>query len=276
MTEFDNRRRQYVPLYVMVAFGKFGSKLIEKWGIEGIGTWMLFLAACKREPVQGTLTYTSDDEAWTKLGARAAGFTLDEFWRVTGHLKKTSRRRSGRISYVTCTVWEDWNTARGGSQNPRSDQQNTEDLPRDVPGKEQNATPEVEVDFEVDSESEEKATASRDLATVVPLPIVGAQSLIAHYVDRSSDLGMAPPSRVKGQVAKLVDELLREGIAPERVEAGLDLLLEKRTHPATLPSLVHEASLPRREARNGRVTPTEILAEANRLREQEARFHDAG
>lgn len=124
------------------------------------------------------------------------------------------------------------------------------------------------------SEDEPKSGSSSALATVSRLPAATGQGLVAFFVERSRSLGSDPPSRVKGQVARLCGELLSEGVQPDRVRAGLELLLEKRLHPSTLPSLVHEASLPRR---NGtRVTPSDILAAAEeaRLREQEA-FHDA-
>lgn len=125
MADFDKRRSPYVPIDVLIAFGDFGTKLADKWGIEGLGCWMLFLAACKREPVQGTFTYTTDAEAWGKLGGCATGFGLDEFWTLTGRYKKTSRRRHGRITYVTCTRWDTWNTWRGPSQKPSKPAQNT-------------------------------------------------------------------------------------------------------------------------------------------------------
>lgn len=145
MTEFDNRRRPYVPMDVLVAFDDFGTALIEKWGMEGICTWMLFLAACKREPVQGTFTYTTDEEGWGKLGAQATGVTLDMFFRFTGQWKKTSKRKSGRIKYVRITpkLWDKWNTTT--PRNPRSEAQNTSKKQTDYP---EDATPKVEVEVE--------------------------------------------------------------------------------------------------------------------------------
>ena len=97
-----------------------------------------------------------------------------------------------------------------------------------------------------------------------------AQTIIATFIDESRKLGSDPPSRVKGQVARLVGELLREGIAPERVRAGVALMLERRTHPSTLPSMVHEAGLPAAKPRrtSGGVTPSEVMAEALWLAEQ--------
>lgn len=107
----DGRRRRYVPLDVNVAFGRTGGKLLTKFGNEGLFTWMLLLAAAKKETPQGTFTYTSDPEAWTKLGGIPTAFTLDEFFVFTGQLKKTRRTRTGRVQHVSIRGWEQWNKA---------------------------------------------------------------------------------------------------------------------------------------------------------------------
>lgn len=103
------KRGRYVPVDVNVAFKRFGTKLQDKWGMEGLCAWMLMLAAAKREPQQGTFTYTSEVEAWTKLGATATKFSFNEFITFCGRNKQTRRTASGRISYVEITGWEEWN-----------------------------------------------------------------------------------------------------------------------------------------------------------------------
>lgn len=89
------------------------------------------------------------------------------------------------------------------------------------------------------------ASTSTDLvhANSKPSPN-GAQTLVAYFIDRSRLLGSDPPGRVKGQVARLVGELVAEGQTAERISAGLDLMLDKRLSPSTLPSCVQEAALP--------------------------------
>lgn len=107
----DRRRRRYVPVDTLVAFSRFGAKLNDKWGMEGLCSWMLLLAAAKREPAQGIFTYTSEPEAWTKIGAVATSFTFDEFVTFCGRNKQTRKTRSGRITYVEITGWQQWNKA---------------------------------------------------------------------------------------------------------------------------------------------------------------------
>lgn len=140
------------------------------------------------------------------------------------------------------------------------------------------SAPREEVSENPKSEDEAKnASSSNALAIVVPLP-VSSQQLVALFVDRSRTLGSDPPSAVTGQVARQVGNLVKEGFTPDRIAAGIELLLQKAMHPSTLPSLVHEAALPpRRTSRPGRVTPSEILAQAQAVHAQEeAMFHDAG
>lgn len=86
--------------------------------------------------------------------------------------------------------------------------------------------------------------------------------LVKFFVDESRARGSDPPRRVIGQVAKLTGELLTEGIPPDRVRAGLVLMLDKRLHPSTLPSMVHEAALPNRRKNGGGVTADEVMRQA--------------
>jgi hypothetical protein len=104
----DGRRKQWFPLASEVAFTRTGTKLLARWGMEGLCTWMLYLAACKRDLNPGSFRYTSEPEGWTKLGARATSFTLEDFFKYTGTLKQTKRTRIGRVSHVVCTNWEAW------------------------------------------------------------------------------------------------------------------------------------------------------------------------
>lgn len=112
-----------------------------------------------------------------------------------------------------------------------------------------------------------KGNRKKDLPTDV-----GAREIVGHFVDETKALGGAVPGRVKGQVAKLVGELLKEGIGPAQVTAGVDLMVERRLHPSTLPSCVNEASMPRRPPprgrSDGRMTAEQIMAQAIQHRQE--------
>jgi hypothetical protein len=82
----------------------------------------------------------------------------------------------------------------------------------------------------------------RDLELIngtVAAPAATAQTLVGEWVDHCPH---RPPGRVVGQIAKLIGEMLDEGQPYEAVRAGLALWHQKgTTHPATLPSFVHQA-----------------------------------
>lgn len=153
------KRRRYVPMDVNVAFGRFGTKLEAKWGMEGLCTWMLLLAAAKREPAQGTFTYTSEAEAWTKIGATATRFSFNEFITFCGRGKQTRRTVSGRVSYVEITGWTDWNNefrqqADSEQKSRKRAHSRPDTLPTDCRQFTDTLPTEVEVEVEAESESE--------------------------------------------------------------------------------------------------------------------------
>jgi hypothetical protein len=165
----DNRRRRYVPLDVYTAFGKTGTHLLKKWGMEGLCTWHLLLAAAKREPIQGTFTYVTDVEAWAKLGAAATLFTVDEFFAFTGRIKQTRKTRVGRIKNVEITQWGDWNKAferqTEAEKKSRTRPQNTGDNPPTTPGQHRDDTA-----TEGEVELEDEVTKGRLVVSYADLP----------------------------------------------------------------------------------------------------------
>jgi hypothetical protein len=77
-----------------------------------------------------------------------------------------------------------------------------------------------------------------------------AQALVAFYVDRCREIGADPPRRVVGHVAQQLGQLAAEGYDQPTLEAALALMLDRRLHPSTLPSLIVEAQAgPGRTAR---------------------------
>lgn len=98
---------------------------------------------------------------------------------------------------------------------------------------------------------------SLELATPALTP---TQDLVGYYIDASRERGAEPPGRVRGQVAREIGGLVKDGIGVEQIRAGIDMLLDRRLHPATLASLVHEASLPARQPQQGGAARTMELA----------------
>lgn len=112
----DGRRRRWFSLSALYPHGETARRIQGKFGRDGLLVWILFLAACKRSPIQeGSFSYTSEDAAWTELGLvdpeDRPAFSLDEFWKFTGRLKQTRRTRSGHVVNVTATHWKEWQDA---------------------------------------------------------------------------------------------------------------------------------------------------------------------
>lgn len=78
------------------------------------------------------------------------------------------------------------------------------------------------------------------LAPLAALPETGgdtAQIIIGEWIERCSK---RPPSRVVGQMAKLIGEMLSEGVAPNDVRRGISVWMAKDLAPSILPSIVNQ------------------------------------
>ncbi len=82
-----------------------------------------------------------------------------------------------------------------------------------------------------------RADARTAPGVLIPLAApITAQTLLAEWIDHCA---ARPPSRVIGQLAKLLGEMLAEGIPAPVIRQGLADWHRKGQHPATLPSFVN-------------------------------------
>jgi len=111
--------------------------------------------------------------------------------------------------------------------------------------------------------------ASNEATNPNPLPTAFARkseqtaaTLIAEWINACN--GAKPPDRVKGQVARLLGELIAEGQPYDAVRAGLARWHDKRLSPSLLPSVVHEVAQgpPRATARPSNVSAHLALAQS--------------
>lgn len=139
-------KRRWIPLSTEFPHDKTGTRLQEEFGPAGLAVWVALLTAAKRAHVQGTFSYRSEEGAWQELGIVEPGFSLADFFKVTGHMKQTRRRRRGRITDVQITAWEEWNeaprTGSGRSQTPS--------VSRDSARQERAYDSEIDSDIEID------------------------------------------------------------------------------------------------------------------------------
>ena len=160
MTE-DKRRAQYVPLDSNIAFGKTAPKLLDKYGTDGLLTWLLFLAAAKRSREQGVFVYTSEPEGWQLIGLdypHTPEFSLDAFFVYTGRLRCTRIVRHGSVRCVSIVNWKSWNDGWKKQQSSERMSSIRAENARTTGAQPANvASTEVEVDLEVDLEGEVEA-----------------------------------------------------------------------------------------------------------------------
>lgn len=134
----DLRRRQYVPLATHFATARTGTRIQQEFGTEGLGVWTCLLAAAKRSQTQGTVIWTSEADAWDRLGLISPpdSFTFEEFVSLLGRIKQARTRRIGRESHTTLTRFSEWNKSvhsqSEAARKRRKRAQNTADDTTDV------------------------------------------------------------------------------------------------------------------------------------------------
>lgn len=102
--------QRYARLDVEFFHKRTARALSDKLGPCAPMVFIALILKAKDGAVPGTFTYASEAAAWEKLGLEHidVGFTLDEFLKVTGRLKQTSRTPVGRLMNVKLTRYGDW------------------------------------------------------------------------------------------------------------------------------------------------------------------------
>lgn len=111
----DDRRRLWFAVDLRVFRDPFSIALLDEYGRDGICTWIAYLAACKRNSVEGQFEYGSEPEGWMTLDLdypRPPKFSLDGFFAFSGRKKKTRRERVGRLNVIVCRRWNEWQQTR--------------------------------------------------------------------------------------------------------------------------------------------------------------------
>lgn len=121
----DGRRRQWLAVDVYYPSSKLALGLRERFGVNGVIVFDFFLRACKRNHVQGEMSYISEADFLNAIGLpglaltneRGLSWSLDEFFTYLGQQKNTRRTRRGDITYVVSTRWERWENTRSRPRN---------------------------------------------------------------------------------------------------------------------------------------------------------------
>lgn len=142
----DLRRRQYIPVATHFHTGRTGSRILDEFGLSGLGVWVALLATCKKGQIQGTLVWLSEADAWSQLGLRGfePEFTFQEFVTVLGKIKQARTRRIGRENETILTRFSDWNkTIPRQLEAERMRRKRAQFTPNEVPNDPPNVTPTV-------------------------------------------------------------------------------------------------------------------------------------
>lgn len=106
------------------------------------------MTAAKRAHIQGTFSYTTEEEAWANLGITPPTFSLEDFLVVTGQLKKTRKRRRGRITDVQITAWEEWNNTEKSEVTREQKARWQREFTNETPTSERDSDTESEIEID--------------------------------------------------------------------------------------------------------------------------------
>lgn len=234
----DRRRSRWITWDVHFLDGPTGSAIYERFGFAGVALFAGFLSACKRNSVQGQFAYGSDADGLAQMGYPGAelvdgtgsAFTLDDYWTLTGRLKQTSRRRRGRVTYVTSTNWAKWQqnygTRKGDEEKGRSGAGNTDEKPD---ASSQDATELLALDPDSDHDPDKDRDNDRSSAAEPePKPAIAAPAEVPTLTRRRDELweavitgcglsGTTPTKSERGAWNKAVADLRAAGATPLEV-----------------------------------------------------------
>lgn len=148
----DGRRTRWVAHDVYFLDEGLGHAMFERFGAAGVALWHGFIAACKKNHIEGQTSYASVPEALATLGLPGLNlvnndgepFVFEDWLKLLSDHKVIRRTSRGRRVKVACTRWARWQQAANRSrkadqqaharavadeQNRRSDTENTDTIP---------------------------------------------------------------------------------------------------------------------------------------------------
>jgi len=167
----DGRRTRWVAHDVYFLDEGLGHAMFDRFGGVGIALWHGFIAACKKNHIEGQTSWSSDVEALQVLGLPGMSlvdndgepFGLDEWLKLLSDHKVIRRTSRGRRVKVACTKWARWqHDARrareagrkarerreADEQSRRSEQENTPPPPGQPPDE---SLPDTDTDTDTDT-----------------------------------------------------------------------------------------------------------------------------
>ena len=121
----DGRKRQWIAVPVDFAGEPMMCELVDEFGWNALSVWVLLQCAAKRSLVEGQVSYSTDADLLSHIGMDSSAmvrddgseWSMDDYFRVTGRYKHTTRTRRGRRSYVTFTRFAEIQKVRATQAN---------------------------------------------------------------------------------------------------------------------------------------------------------------
>lgn len=115
----DGRRTRWVAHDVYFLDDGLGATMFERFGAAGIALWHGFIAACKKNHVEGEVSWSSDAEALLIFGlpgmplvdSDGQTFELNDWLDLLSDHKVIRRTTRARRLKVACTRWARWQQA---------------------------------------------------------------------------------------------------------------------------------------------------------------------
>ena len=243
----DGRRTRWVAHDVYFLDDGLGSAMFDRFGAAGIALWHGFIAACKKNHVEGEVSWASDAEALLIFGlpgmplVDSAGepFALNDWLDLLSDHKVIRRTSRARRLKVACTRWKRWQQAarrsrkaeqkrarRDGTdeQNRRSDPENTDRMQaryrHDAGEKQAQMT-----DTDTDTDRDREKPFSSDVPSDPEFP-EQVHTLTRHLAQRVKANGFKIPDKGTKAVTRwldAIDKLLRiDHAQPDEVARVID------------------------------------------------------
>lgn len=164
-------RGRWFALDVNVFDNDLTVDLRDEFGPVGLCMWVGFLAACKRNAVEGRIRYSSDAECLSLMGLPAVElvdewgepFKLDDFWTFLGRHKQTKVTRSKRLVDVVATRWEEWQKSAKRDEEAERKRRSRAESGRTEPGRTEDAS-RTDIDIDKDKDKDKDGgQAAEDL-----------------------------------------------------------------------------------------------------------------
>lgn len=225
-----------------------GSRLLDEYGVEGLGAWVALNAKAKQSANEGMVSFRSDTDLWTHLGIPDPGFGAEEFLRLLGRLHETRTKRRARVTTITLTRWDELQVRRGrrthdastthprridDEQNPRSAQElRTQDKDKDKDNDNDNDTASPGMAIAIKEAERQKANGT----LIDGEPIRSAVALgVSWYNQRP---GYWDDLARTSAVAEAIDETTQEIVSELSQAFSMD-----ETEPMPEPDDEHEGAL---------------------------------